>query len=145
MTRIRRFLIAFSLLLCAGAALADVPANREDFEINVKTVLCIVGMSLMGGLVSWIGKVRSGVIATYSLMSLVGELCTSAFAGFLCYLLCDSFGMNVKMTICLVGIAGHMGTRAITAFESFATKRWGPLNAAAEPAPAGGQPPVAKP
>lgn len=142
MSLLRRFILATTLLLCAGAAFADVPANREDFQINVRTVLCIVGMSLLGGLVSWITKVQRGVIAGWNLMSLVGELCTSAFAGFLCYLLCDSAGLNVKMTICLVGISGHMGTRAITAFESFATKRWGPLNGAADPEPAGGQPPA---
>lgn len=143
MNRLRRFVLAMSMLLCAGLALADVPGNREDFQINARTVLAILGMSLLGGVVSFISKVRAGLIPAWSLMQLVGELCTSAFAGFLCYLLCDSAGMSTKLTICSVGIAGHMGTRAITAFESFATKRWGPFSAALEPTtgPGPGQPP----
>jgi hypothetical protein len=91
-------------------------------NIPVRTAATVLGMSLLGGIVSWIAKVRAGEAA--SLMRLVGELCTSAFAGFLCYLLCDWAGLNLRLTICMVGVAGHMGTRAITAFEAFAEKRW---------------------
>jgi hypothetical protein len=92
-------------------------------NVPIRTAGTVLGMSLLGGLVSWIAKVRSGEPA--SLMHLVGELCTSAFAGWLCYLLCDAMGVNLRLTVCLVGVAGHMGTRAITAFEAFATKKWG--------------------
>jgi hypothetical protein len=94
-------------------------------NIPVRTAATVLGMSLLGGIVSWIAKVRAGDPA--SLMRLVGELCTSAFAGFLCYLLCDWAGLNLRLTICLVGVAGHMGTRAITTFETFAEKRWGAI------------------
>jgi hypothetical protein len=99
--------------------------DPNGFDVPLRTAAAVLGVSLLGGLVSWIGKVRAGDPA--SLMRLVGELCTSAFAGFLCYLMCDWAGFNLRLTICLVGVAGHMGTRAITSFEAFAEKRWGAI------------------
>ena len=123
----RRTVVALALALCAGAASAEVAASRDDLDISARTVVYIVGLSLLGGLVSWITKVRAGIIPPWSLLSLVGELCTSAFSGFLAYLLCDAAGFSIKVTMCMVGVAGHMGARAIKAFETFAERRWGAL------------------
>lgn len=99
--------------------------DPNTLNIPVRTAGTVLGMSLLGGLVSWISKVRAGEPA--SLFRLVGELCTSAFAGWLCYLLCDSLGVNLRLTVCMVGVAGHMGTRAITAFEAIAARKWGAI------------------
>jgi hypothetical protein len=41
------------------------------------------------------------------------ELLTSGFVGFVTFNLCQSRGVDEKMTSVLVAIAGHMGTRAI--------------------------------
>ncbi len=123
--RLRRLLAAAFLGFCAAAASADVPTTRDDLQLNARTVIAVVGFAMLGGVVSWIAKVRSGAIAVWSLMHLIGEVCTSAFAGFLAYLLCDAMGMSMKFTIFTVGVAGHMGPRAIAAFESFAERRWG--------------------
>lgn len=115
-------------------AQAVEPVSRDDLDLSLHTLAFIVGMSLFGGLVSWFAKVRAGKIPGWSLMHLIGELCTSAFAGFLCFLLCDQLGISLKVTIGLVGVAGHMGTRAINAFESFAAKKWG-IELPVEPKP----------
>lgn len=123
----RRTAIALALALGAGAASAEIAASRDDLDISARTVVYIVGLSLLGGLVSWISKVRSGLIPPWSLLYLVGELCTSAFSGFLAYLLCDAAGLGIKVTMCLVGVAGHMGARAIKAFETMAERKWGAL------------------
>ena len=131
----RRTAIALALALGAGAASADLPASRDDLEITARTAVYIVGLSLLGGLVSWISKVRAGLIPPWSLLYLVGELCTSAFSGFLAYLLCDSAALNIKVTMCLVGVAGHMGARAIKAFETMAERKWGALWGSQEPKP----------
>lgn len=133
----RRTVVALALALGAGAASAEIAASRDDLDISARTVVYIVGLSLLGGLVSWISKVRAGLIPPWSMLYLVGELCTSAFAGFLCYLLCDAAGLGIKVTMCLVGVAGHMGARAIKAFEAFAERRWGAIYGAAptEPRP----------
>lgn len=129
----RRTAIALALALGAGAASADVPASRDELEITARTAVYIVGLSLLGGLVSWIQKVRSNKIPPWSLLYLVGELCISAFAGFLCYLMCDAVGWSTKITMCLVGVAGHMGARAIKAFETMAERKWGAIWAGGEP------------
>lgn len=124
-TAFRRTAVALALALGAGAASADIAASRDDLDISARTVVYIVGLSLLGGLVSWIQKVRSGLIPPWSMLYLVGELCTSAFSGFLAYLLFESAGLNIKVTMCLVGVAGHMGARAIKAFETMAARKWG--------------------
>jgi hypothetical protein len=126
-TLFRRAVVALALALSAGAAGAQIANSRDDLDISARTAVYIVGLSLLGGLVSWIQRVRAGLIPPWSLLSLVGELCTSAFSGFLCYLLCDTAGLSVKLTMCLVGVAGHMGTRAIKAFETMAERKWGAL------------------
>jgi hypothetical protein len=124
---ITRFAAAFLVAMVVTLAQAVEPAPRDELDLNLHTLAFIVGMSLLGGLVSWIAKVKAGVVPGWSLMHLIGELCTSAFAGFLCFLLCDAIGVSLKVTIGLVGVAGHMGTRAINAFEAFAEKKWGVL------------------
>jgi hypothetical protein len=120
-----RYAVAFMLATVVTLAQAVEPISRDDLDLSLHTLAFVIGFSLFGGLVSWISKVRAGKIPGWSLMHLIGELCTSAFAGFLCFLLCDSLGISLKVTIGLVGVAGHMGTRAINGFESFAAKRWG--------------------
>jgi hypothetical protein len=97
--------------------------DDQGLNVPVRIGLQVFGMALLGGMVSWIAKVRAGEKA--SLMRLVGELCTSAFAGVLCYLLCDWAGINWRLTLCMIGVAGHMGTRAIASFEGFVEKKWG--------------------
>ncbi len=120
-----RFAVALFFAMVVTLAQAVEPVSRDDLDLSLHTLIFIVGMSMLGGLVSWIAKVQKGIVPGWSLMHLIGELCTSAFAGFLCFLLCDSIGVSLKVTIGLVGVAGHMGTRAINAFESFAAKKWG--------------------
>lgn len=86
-----------------------------------------LGMALLGGLVSWIMKVRAGNQQARSLTFLVGELCISCFAGLLCYLMCSNAGLSSNLTACMVGAAGHMGTRAIIEIEKWAAKKWGAI------------------
>lgn len=122
-----RFLVAIALGATLSAAHAVEPVRRDDLGISIQTLVMIIGMSMFGGLISWFSKVRTGIVTGWSLTHLIGELCTSSFAGFMCFLLCDTFSVNIKLTIGLVGIAGHMGTRAINSFERFAEKKWGAL------------------
>jgi hypothetical protein len=73
--------------------------------------------------VSWYGKVRAGELPPWSIHSLVGELATSALAGLLAFWLCEWAGFAPLLTASLAGIAGHMGAKAITVLEQWATKR----------------------
>lgn len=123
--KLHRLLGAAVLSFFVARATAETP--EATIVVPMRTLVAVFGMSLLGGLVSWITKIRAGVITGWSLMQLIGELCTSAFAGALCFLLCDAAGVSLRMTICLTGVAGHMGTRAIAAFEAFAEKKWGDI------------------
>jgi hypothetical protein len=125
---LKRGLLAVVLAGLVAAASAGVAEpNREDLQVSARLAALVIGMALFGGLVSWITKVRAGSLGPWSIGSLVGELAISAFAGAMCYLLCDAAGLDLRVTICLVGVAGHMGTRAIGAFEGFAMRKWGVL------------------
>lgn len=128
MHRIRHFLGVLALAFALTGLAPVFAADREEFNVSMRTMVLVIGLSMLGGFVSWIQKVRKGEAGYGSMTVMIGELVTSAFAGFLCYLLCDAWGVSLNLTIMFVGIAGHMGTRAITAFEAFAAKRWGDLS-----------------
>lgn len=125
-----RALIAAAILtLSAGAQAAEVAA-KDPLNYPLKQYGFVLAMALLGGLVSWIAKVRAGTLQAWNLMSLVGELCTSALAGLLCFWLCEWQGFSPLLTASLVGIAGHMGTRALLMAEKVAERKWGVTSAA---------------
>jgi hypothetical protein len=115
-------LIAIVLVLAAGSAYAD---TKDPLNYPLKQYGFMLLTALLGGLVSWYAKVRKGEVMAWNVMQLVGELATSAFAGLICFWVCEASGLAISWTVPLVGIAGHMGTRAISAFESFAQRKWG--------------------
>jgi xanthosine utilization system XapX-like protein len=99
----------------------------DDLISQLRTGAIVLGLSMLGGFVSWIMKVRSGASPAWGITGLIGELCISAFAGLICFLMCRAGGLSETMTALLVAMAGHMGTRAIKAFEAFAERRWGAI------------------
>jgi peptidoglycan/LPS O-acetylase OafA/YrhL len=100
-------------------------ADKDPLDYPIRQYGLMLGVALLGGLVSWWAKVRKGEAKAWHISGLVGELCTSAFAGLLAFWLCEWAATPPLLTASLVGIAGHMGTRAISAFEEFAQKRYG--------------------
>lgn len=114
------------LLLAAHLALpvsawAQQANPRSPTDIALKTYGLMLGVALLGGVVSWFGKVRRSEIPMWSIHHLVGELATSALAGLLMFWFCEWAGFAPLLTAPLTGVAGHMGTRAITLFEEAAS------------------------
>jgi peptidoglycan/LPS O-acetylase OafA/YrhL len=105
--------------------LARAANEKDPLDYPIGQYGLMLGVALLGGLVSWWAKVRKGEAKAWHISGLVGELCTSAFAGLLAFWLCEWAATPPLLTASLVGIAGHMGTRAIGAFEEFAQKRYG--------------------
>jgi hypothetical protein len=124
---LRRSLAAGVLLLAAAYAYAAeaVESIRDPLNYSLKHYSFIVGTALLGGVVSWYTKVRRGEIGAFSVMHLIGELATSAFAGLLCFWIMESLHSPALVTASMVGIAGHAGARAISGFEQWAQRRWG--------------------
>lgn len=99
--------------------------NQDPLDYPVRQYGFILAVALLGGLVSYIAKIRKGEIASHNVTQLVGELATSAFAGLLAFWVCAYLGTPGPLMACLVGVSGHMGTRAISMFEEWASKRFG--------------------
>lgn len=119
--------LVFSALLCLHlllppAAWAQVKL-KDPLDYSLKTYGLILSVALLGGFASWYAKVRKGELPPWSVNHLIGELATSALAGLLCFWLCEWLNFQPLLTAAMAGIAGHMGTRAITLFEQWATKQ----------------------
>lgn len=82
-------------------------------------------LSAWGGAASYIRRVRDGEIKRFSFMELTGELVISGFVGVVTFLLCRAGGVNDLIAAALVGIAGHMGSRAVFILERWAQKKYG--------------------
>lgn len=121
----RRRLAAVLLALGVSHAAAATTDNRSPLDYSLGQYGVMLATALLGGLVSWWAKVRKGEVNGWQIHTLIGELCTSAFAGLLAFWLCEWAGTPQLLTVSLVGIAGHMGTRAIAAFETWAQARLG--------------------
>jgi len=120
-----RILAILALVFCLLAPLMARGQGKDPMDYPLKQYGFLLGTALLGGLVSWSAKVRKGEVQAWQLTHLVGELCTSAFAGLLAFWLCEWASTPALLTASFVGIAGHMGARAIQTFEAFAQRRWG--------------------
>lgn len=97
--------------------------EKDPTNYALITYAWVFLLSAWGGLVSFLSKVKKGEARAFNLVELIGELVTSAFAGVLTFWLCEAAGLNGLVTAALVGISGHMGSRAIYHMETLATKR----------------------
>lgn len=89
------------------------------------TYLWVSGLAMWGGAVSFMRKRKSGQARPFNLTEFVGEIITSAFAGVLTFWLCESVGMSGLLTAAMVGVSGHMGSRAIFQLEKWAERKFG--------------------
>lgn len=97
--------------------------DKDPLDYPLKQYLMLLAISLLGGAVSWYAKVKAGTVKTWNLMHLIGELATSAFAGLLAFWICAYMNTPPLLMAAMVGIAGHMGTRAISVFEQWAARK----------------------
>ena len=80
--------------------------------------LFLILLSLWGGWASFVRKMREGHARAWNITELVGELVISGFTGIVTAHLCDAAGAPGALKYALVGIAAHMGSRALVRFES---------------------------
>ena len=117
-------LIVFTLGLVAFDAHAQEVAAGPFDARTVGMYLWVVIIASLGGLASFFRKVQNGQARWVNIAELVGELVISAFAGIITYWLARYAGLNEWLTAAFVGIAGHMGSRAVFMAEKF-FERWG--------------------
>ena len=89
--------------------------------IQALPFVLVIGLSCMGGIVSYLNRIdRSGI--AFSFIRLVVEVVTSGFVGIIAFMLCDYAGLEWSVTAAIVAISGHMGTRALFIIENIAIK-----------------------
>lgn len=121
--KFQRALATLLIWASANAAGAETVGIKDPLNYPLKQYIFILAISLLGGLVGWYSKVRRGQLQATNLMSLIGELCTSALSGLLAFYVCEYLNFVPVLTAAIVGVAGHMGTRAITWAEETLKRR----------------------
>lgn len=72
--------------------------------------------ALWGGLLSYFFRVQQGM--KHSWASIAVHMAMSGFAGLLCWLGCQQFGVAPPLTAVFTGLAGHMGAEFVKVIES---------------------------
>lgn len=97
--------------------------EKDPTNFSLLTYGWVFMLSMLGGAVNFIGKVKAGAARPWNFTEFIGEIITSAFAGVLTFYLCEWSGTPPLLTAALVGISGHMGSRAIFRLEAWFDKK----------------------
>lgn len=97
--------------------------HKDPLDYHIFTYLWVIGLSVLGGIVSFMRKLRLGIVRRFSIVEFIGELVTSGFVGVVTFWLCEEAGIAPLYAAVMVGIAGHMGTRLIFLMECWLEKR----------------------
>jgi hypothetical protein len=110
--------------LIATQAAAEVsPRDLGPTAFSFITYVWVFAISILGGIVNFIRKVRDGETRAFRFTEFIGEIVTSAFAGVITFYLCKATNIGELLTAVFVGVAGHMGSRAIFKLEKI-VERW---------------------
>jgi len=101
-----------------------MPHNNPE-NYSLLTYLWVIGLSILGGTAHNIAKLKNGTLIRFSIPEWVGDVTIAAFIGIITFYLCEAGGFTPPLTAALVGIASHMGTRAIIIFEKMLLKKFG--------------------
>jgi CHASE2 domain-containing sensor protein len=102
---------------------AAVERAKDPTTYSWLTYAWVIAWSVLGGLVSWYGKIKAGQARPFNLAELVGEISTSAFAGISTFYVCEWGAVDPLLSAVFIGIAGHMGTRFIFFAEKMLERR----------------------
>ena len=97
--------------------------EKDPSNYSWITYLWVLAISSWGGIVGFHRKMQAGILRPFNVVEFVGEIAASAFVGMITFWLCELGNFPQLMTAALVGITGHMGSRALFQFERWAEKR----------------------
>ncbi len=120
---IAAFALSLLLLAHSGDAAQEVKV-KTALDYSLREYGFFMSVALLGGVVRWAAKLRAGELQAWSVHHLIGELATSALAGLLCFWVCEWAGAAPLLTAAMVGVSGHMGTRALSMLEEWASRRF---------------------
>lgn len=93
--------------------------DKSPETFSLITYAWVIGLSALGGVVAFIRKIKLGRARAFNFLEFIGEVVTSAFAGVMTFYLCEWSNFTPLATAAMVGVSGHMGSRAIFQMESF--------------------------
>lgn len=88
------------------------------------TYLWVLLVSILGGVVSFVRKVKEGSARRFNFVELLGEVITAALVGLITFWLCESAGVNKYLEAALIAVTSHMGTRALFKFEKMLDRKF---------------------
>lgn len=97
--------------------LSNLPQGGGD--LNWFAIAMMLFLSLWGGLVNYLARIKSGVVKFFNIVELIVELTICSFAGITIGLIAFSFDVNPLMTYALVAVAGHAGGRTVYFLDRF--------------------------
>ena len=89
---------------------------------NLLTILWISALSTLGATVGYIKKIKTGTVERFRVSELIGEIVVSFFLAIVTYFLCKGSGLNELLTVGLVGVVSHLGTKGLSMLETFIPK-----------------------
>jgi hypothetical protein len=81
-------------------------------------------VSLLGGVASFLQKMKTGHVRAWNFTEFVGEIAAAGLTGIITANLCDAGGSSPALKYALVGIASHMGSRALFKLEALFTAKF---------------------
>lgn len=98
--------------------------EKDPTSYSFLTYAWVFALAILGGVVSFMRKVQAGHTKVFNLVEFFGEIVTSAFAGVIAFWLCENASFSPLITASIVGISGHMGSRAIFLLEGWLAKQF---------------------
>jgi hypothetical protein len=98
--------------------------EKDPTSYSILTYAWVFGLAILGGVVSFMRKLQAGHAKVFNIVEFIGEIVTSAFAGVIAFWLCENAGFSPLATASIVGVCGHMGSRAIFVLEGWLTKQF---------------------
>lgn len=96
--------------------------DKDPSTYTLITWAWVIVLSMWGGIVSFIKKVKAGEARPGNIVELIGELVTCSFVGVITFLAAQKAGFDQLTAAIFVAISAHMGTRALFHFEKLADK-----------------------
>lgn len=92
------------------------------------TYAWVLALSMWGGIVNYISKIKSGDIARFNITELIGDIFVSGFTGLLTFWMCQAADFGELLTAVFVGVSGHMGARMIGKLEQALSRKFALAN-----------------
>lgn len=99
--------------------------EKDPSTYPLITYIWVLLLACWGGIVGYLRKRRMGIIKRFSVTEFVGEVVTAAFAGMITFFLCEAAQLNPMVSAAMIGVSGHMGSRAVFLFEDWLQRRFG--------------------